>query len=111
MIHTQPEHSAAKIRPEGLDYCPELLPGSAVILFGRGESFIVVGYYYFLAIVDLRQHSTDIVVAGVRIQDVFPSGVGVGQDRHSKQATLETVERLLFDLGQLPGNSLCGESI
>jgi len=74
MVRTQPEHSAIKIRSEvlhRLDYCQELFPGGAVILLSGGESFTVIGYY-FPAFLDLRQHSTDIVVAGTCIQGVFP---------------------------------------
>jgi len=59
----------------------------------------------------MRQHSANIPVIGVHVKDILQSGVWVGQDERLQQATLEAVERPLFDWRPLPRYSLCGEPI
>jgi len=112
MLHPQSEQSAVEIKLEvfhRLDYCQELLPGGAVILLGGGEGFAIIGDDYLPTLLDLQQYGANSVVAGISFQDIFPCGIGVGQDRCSEQATLEAVECLLFSWGPLSLEPLCGE--
>jgi len=114
MVHPQPEHPPIQIRAEvfhGLYYCQELFPGGAAILLGSGKNLAIVSDDHLSAILDLRQYGTHIVVASISVQNILPGGVGIRQNRCSFQATFEAVERLLFSLGPLPVDPLCGESI
>jgi len=83
----------------------------AVILLGSGESFAVVSNDHVPAILDLRQYSTHIVVAGISVQDVLPCGIGVGQNSCFYQATFEAVERLLFSRSPLLVDPFCREPV
>jgi hypothetical protein len=96
MVGTNQKLSAEQVLFEVfdiVDYGQKFSTGATVVALRLGQQPGRVTYHPFLSVLDLRQHSSDATIAGIRVKDELVFVCGHCQNRSARKCILEYFKR------------------